>query len=154
VANHGHRLALDLGVALRHMDRNFFVRAGDNFRLGVAAVVDHCLVETAEARGTVHGEVVNVEGLEHVDHEVAATRALVDRVWCRRHGFGGGKLRSGRLGLRPLSGAARDRGGCRPRCERCCARKRRAFQKIATNWIGRRIASWHDFLPGNDAAAF
>ena len=43
VAHHGHGLAFDLCVALRHVDGDLLVRAGEDFRLGVLAVVDEGL---------------------------------------------------------------------------------------------------------------
>jgi hypothetical protein len=45
VADHGERL----GVALTHVHRDLFVRTGDDLGLGVAAMVDHRLMQAAEA---------------------------------------------------------------------------------------------------------
>jgi hypothetical protein len=119
VADHGDRLAFDLGVALRHVDGDLLVRAGEDFRL-VAAVVDDRLVQAAEARGAVHRQVVEVEGLEHVDHELAAARGLVHRVGGRRQalgrrqpgpGHGGLEVGAGRCRLRVRGGRGGERGG-------------------------------------------
>ena len=49
VRHHQHRLAGDLGVAVRHGDRRFLVTAGQELGRRVAAVVDQRFVE---ARGT------------------------------------------------------------------------------------------------------
>ena len=69
---HRHRLAFDLEVAVRHGDRRLLVAAGDELRRRVAAVVDERLVDAAEARAGVGRDVLEVERLEDVDHEVAA----------------------------------------------------------------------------------
>ena len=66
VADHRERLALDLGIAVRHLDRDLFMRAGQDLRLDVAAVIDDRLVEPAEARGAVHRQIFDVEHLEDV----------------------------------------------------------------------------------------
>ena len=72
MANHGHWLAFHLGVALSHVHGDFLVRTGDDFGLAVAAMIDQRLVEAAEARGAIHREIVDIERLEHVHHEIAA----------------------------------------------------------------------------------
>jgi hypothetical protein len=138
VANHGHRLALDLGVALRHMDRDFLVRTGQDFRPGVAAVIDDRFMKPAETRGAIHGEIVDVECLEDIDHEIPATRTLADGVRRRRHGFGRSQLRSRRLRLHPFFVEAcccriraRGRRGQRGGASQC-----RAFEEIASVGIG------------------
>ncbi len=76
MADHGERLALNLGVALPHMHRDLLVRTGEDLGLRVLGVVDDRLMQAAEARGAVHRQIVDVERLEDVDHEVAAARRL------------------------------------------------------------------------------
>ncbi|GCC49418.1 hypothetical protein chiPu_0033577, partial [Chiloscyllium punctatum] len=96
MADHGERLAFHLGVALAHMHRDLFMRAGDDLGLLVAAMIDDRLVQAAEARRAVHREILDVERLEHVDHEVAAARGLIDRICRRRHRIRSRELRAGR----------------------------------------------------------
>ena len=129
VADHGDRLAFDLGVALRHVDGDLLVRAGEDFGLVVAAVVEHGLVQAAEARGAVHRQIFDVERLEHVDHEVAAARGLVDRILDRRHGLGRDLPRPGNGGLSASAArpAARWRPAARPRRRR---RQAAPFRKL------------------------
>jgi len=68
----GHRLARDLGVAMRHGDGDLFVQAHDEFGLGVLAVVQQRFLQAAERRGGEAGDVVDAEGLDRIDHEVRA----------------------------------------------------------------------------------
>jgi hypothetical protein len=148
VADHGQRLAFDLGVAVAHGHRDFLVRAGENLRLDVAAVVDDGFVQTAEARGAVHRQVLDVQRLEHVDHEVAAARGLGHRValrWQRFHrdldraggrGFQGG---NGRLERRIDLGIGDRRRQRRGAC------KGGALEKLAATGIRQRAALRHVF---------
>ena len=110
VAQHGHRLTLGLEVGVRHRDRRLLVQAGDELRLRVVAVVDDRFVDTAEARARVRGDVLEVERLEHVDHEVAAGPidrdgfVIAGRVgFAWRNGRGRWRLRR-RRGLRTFGG--------------------------------------------------
>ena len=80
VTDRGHGLAFYLGVALRHREGNLLVRAGDDLGPLVHAIVDDRFVQSAEVRRGVHRQIIEVERLEHVDHEIPATRALRDRV--------------------------------------------------------------------------
>ncbi len=88
VAQHHQRLAGGLEVAMGHADRRFFVGAGDEFRLLVAAVVDQRLVQGAEARSRVGDDIVDVEGLDHVDHEVRSIGTMGLRQFLRDAGLG------------------------------------------------------------------
>ncbi len=95
VAQRHQRFAGDLEVAMAHGDRGFLVHAGEELRHLVAAVVDERFVDAAVARSTVRRAVLDVEGLEDVDHEVRA-RYAADAV--RRHLAG--RLRLERRDLR------------------------------------------------------
>ena len=148
MADHGHRLAFDLGVALPHVDRDFLVRAGEDFRLDVVAVVEDRLVQAAEARRAVHRQVVDVERLEDVDHEVAAARGLRHRIRHRRlvstaicSGPGGRALRR----RRPSAAAPCACGGRRR--QRRGAGERRAFEEVAAAGLRRRAALGHVVPP-------
>src|ERR1700730_1837567 len=88
VAGHGHGLAFDLGVALRHVHGDVLVHAGDDLGL-VVGVIDNRLVQAAVARGAIDRHVFDAERIEHVGHEIAAAGRLVHRIVARRHGFGG-----------------------------------------------------------------
>ena len=61
VRKHAERLAFDLGVAVRHRDRGFFVAAGDELRLLVAAVVDDRFLQPAEAGAGIRADVFKVQ---------------------------------------------------------------------------------------------
>ena len=85
-----HRLAFDLGVAVRHGDRGFFVAAGEQFGILVAAVIDDGFVQAAEAGAGIGGAIFDAERLDHVDHEVGANaqRRLRLQRGLLRHGDG------------------------------------------------------------------
>ncbi len=97
-------LAGDLEVAVRHADRGLFMHAGQKFRLLVLAVVDQRLVQRAETRCRIAGQVFDVERLDDVDHEIraglAAFVAALD--FLRRAGFS-----SGHFGIRRQRGRTR-----------------------------------------------
>ena len=97
-----HRLAFDLGVAVRHGDRRFFVAAGEQLGVLVAAVVDEGFVQAAEAGAGIGGDVFEAERLDDVDHEVGAGAVGGVDVGARRRraGFGG-----------DLAGGGQRRGG-------------------------------------------
>ena len=64
VTRHRDRLAFDLGVALRHVDGDVLVHAGDDFGL-VVAVIDDGFVQAAIARRAVDRQVFDAERIEH-----------------------------------------------------------------------------------------
>ncbi len=72
------RLAGNLEVAVTHGHGLLFVQASQKLGLVVAAVVDDRLVQPAEARPRVRRDIVDVEALDHVDHEIRAR--TVDEV--------------------------------------------------------------------------
>ena len=82
------RFAGRLEVAMAHGNAGFLVRAGEEFRHRVLAVIDQRLVETAVARGRIGRQIFDVERLDDVDHEVGAGRAVVAHGHCRRAGLG------------------------------------------------------------------
>ena len=105
MARHGHRLAFDLGVALRHGDGDVLVHAGDDFGL-VAGVIDDGFVQAAKARSAVDGEIFDAERLEHVDHEIAAAGRLIYRILDRRHRLRRHLPRTGTAAVNFCCGAA------------------------------------------------
>ena len=129
VADHRHRLAFDLGIALGHRDRDLLVWASENFGF-VSGVVNDRFVQAAEARSAIHRQVIDVERVEHFRHEVATAAALGGRILGRRLGFRGevrlwddlGRFPGRRL-LRPGRKGRRGQGGG--------AGKRDALQEIA-----------------------
>ena len=70
--DHRHRLAGHRVVAVGDVHRRLFVRARQPLGRFVAAVVDEGFVETAEARARVGDDVLEVQRLQHVHHEVGA----------------------------------------------------------------------------------
>jgi hypothetical protein len=64
------RLAFDLRVTMSHRHGRLFVTARQQFRLGVAAVVDDGFVETLKARAGIRRDEFKVQTLDHVHHEV------------------------------------------------------------------------------------
>ena len=124
VGHHHHRLALDLGVAVGHGHRRLLVAARQQLRRAVPAVVEDRLVKRPKGRARIGGNVVDVQRLDHVDHEVCAWAVGgvdVDARW-RWTCFGGGQRRGRQRRRRPgglrLGRADRTRGA---RDERCSA---------------------------------
>ena len=145
VAHHRHRLAFDLGVAVRHGDRDLLMRTGEDLGLGIVAVIDHGFLDAAEARRAIDRAVVHVERLEHVHHEVAAAGGLRHRVFRGRLGLGGDQPRSwhGGLEIGLGRGDLRVGGG---RGQRRGADQARAFEEIATRNI-RGISAFRHGAP-------
>ena len=142
VAEHHLRLASDLEIAVRHRDRGFLVHAGDELRLGIPAVVDQRLMQAAEARSGVGIDIVDIERLDHVHHEVGAGAArnrlhLGDDVGFERDLMGswphcGGDSRG--TGRRR---GFRDARGC------CSTSDGGTGQEFATANLGARIFACH-----------
>jgi hypothetical protein len=92
-----HRLAFGFEVPVRHGDGRLLVHAGDQLGALVAAIVDDRLVQTAEARTGIGGDILEAECLQHVHHEVGAAPLVVaedlhlaraDRLACGGHDGG------------------------------------------------------------------
>src|SRR5215475_10156875 len=143
VTDHGERLAFHLGVAVAHRHGDFLVRASEDFRLEVLAVVDDGFVEATEARRAIHREIVDVERLEHVDHKVAAAGGLGLRVLLWRRGLERGLDRPG-CGSLEIGTGRRDLRGGGDRRHRSGARQSRAFEEFAAIRIRQRAAFRHD----------
>jgi hypothetical protein len=89
----GHqRLAARLEVAVCHADRRLFVRASQELGHLVAAVVDQRLVDASVAGGAICGEILDIERLDNVDHEVGTSDTSNSRQILRRCGLGGDGL--------------------------------------------------------------
>ena len=133
----------------------FLVHAGKEFRLGVLAIVDQRLVQPAEARCRIRRQVIYVQRLDDVDHEVGTVRRLGVRQR-RRHSS---------LDCRDMSRWTQRRWPahiCRCRFGRCrsrhgilrrggcgrCACHRNAGQEPATAHCGTRVFSCHGILLG------
>ena len=76
VAQREQRLARGFEVAMRHSDGGLFVQAGQKLGHFVAAVVDQRLMQGAKAGGAIGGQVLDVERLDDIDHEVRAGNAF------------------------------------------------------------------------------
>ena len=76
----GHRLAGDLGVAVRDRDRGLLVQAEQHLRLLVAEEVDDAVVQPAVARAGIERDVGNVERAQRLGDDVAAEGRRVGAV--------------------------------------------------------------------------
>src|SRR4029077_1332474 len=57
---------------------DFLVRAGEDLWLRIATMIEHGFVQSAETGRAIHRQIVDVERLEHVDHEISTTGRLTD----------------------------------------------------------------------------
>ena len=97
--DHGdQRLAGDLEIAMGDAHARFLVHAADIFGGLVVPVIDHGLMQGAEARGAVRGRIFDVERLDDVQHEIRAGLAADARKFFRRVGLGGDGLHRRRQG--------------------------------------------------------
>src|SRR5438105_9527250 len=77
--NHGgHRLTGDFRITVRHSHRGFFMDAGDELRLAVHSVIDDGFLQSAERGAGARRDIIDVQGSEAIDHEIAADLAVVD----------------------------------------------------------------------------
>ena len=149
------RLSRRLEITVRHADRRFFVHAGEEFRLLVAAVVDQRFVQCAEARRRIAGQIFDVESLDDIDHEIGAGAAAFTVLgFLRCPGFGGRNLRIGcncRGSGCWLGGSSRDRrfAGLR-RHRRCSSRDGNACKEFPPVDIRARIVGFHFPLPSHN----
>ena len=130
VAERHQRLAGGLEIAVPHGDRGFLMRTGEEFRHGVAAVIDQGFVQRTEAGGGICRQVFDIQTLDHVDHEIRARDAPDARQVLRCPGLGrrnahagrqsGGRTRTGgrRVLRRGARGERHGAGGPRDRYAR------------------------------------
>ena len=143
VTRHRKRLAFDLGVALRYMDGDVLVHAGDDFGL-VVAVIDDGFMQAAIARRAVDRHILDAERVEHIGHKVAAAGRLIDRVGGRRHGLSGDLPGAGKRSYRLLRLDGRHGVGRNGRRDRSSgADEARAFEEIATARLRRTAVRGH-----------
>ena len=92
-----HRPAFDLRVAVGHRNRRLFMAACQQLGSFVAAIINDRLVQRAERRSGVGGDVIEIERLDNVQHEVRTRpiRGIHINARRRRGGF-----RSGQRGIR------------------------------------------------------
>ena len=64
------RFAFDLRIAVRHRDRRLFVATGQKFRSLVSTIINDGLMETLETRSRIRRDVLEVERLQNIHHEV------------------------------------------------------------------------------------
>ena len=91
-----HRLAGDLGIAVRDRDRGLLVQAEQHLRRGVADVVDEAVVQAAIARAGIERDVGNVEVAQHLGDDVAAEAGGIGAR--RNRALDGGSVGLVRLG--------------------------------------------------------
>ena len=68
----GHRLAGDLGIAMRDGDGGFLVQAEQHLRLRIAEIIDDAVVQPAIARARRERDIGDVERAQRVGDHVAA----------------------------------------------------------------------------------
>ena len=73
-----HRLAGDLGVAVRDGDRAFLVQAEQHLRPLIAEIIDQTVVQTAIAGARIERDIGDVERAQRVGHHVAAEAGGID----------------------------------------------------------------------------
>ena len=121
------------------------MRAGEEFRHGVAAVIDQGFVQPAEAGGGIGGQIFDVQTLDHVDHEIRARDAPDARQVLRCSGLGRRNAHAGRQsGGRTRSGGRRilRRGARAQRHGAGGPRDRYARQELAPVHPVLRRAPW------------
>ena len=100
----GHRLAGDLGIAVRDGDRAFLVQAEQHLRPLVAEIVHQAVVQAAIAGAGIERDIGDVERAQRVGDDVAAEAGGVDpgrnRPVERRDGFIARGLLFGAVALR------------------------------------------------------
>ena len=73
-----HRLAGDLGIAVRDGDRAFFVQAEQHLRPLVAEVIHQAVVQAAIAGAGIERDIGDIERAQRIGHHVAAEAGGVD----------------------------------------------------------------------------
>ena len=78
----GHWLAFDLGVAMRHRDRGFFMHRRDETEVGRRQhpVIDDGLVQAHERVAGRGREILDAQTAQHVDHEIATAARVRERL--------------------------------------------------------------------------
>ena len=139
-----HRLAFDLGIAVRHGDRRFLVRAGVPFQI---RIVDQRFVQPAEAGTRVGGDLGDAETLDDIDHVVGTGGTLQNRHF-RRHALLHARIRyrTDRAG-RAIGLARRLRLAGQRRSHRSDAGNAGAFQETAPTEFGWIASIGHFSLP-------
>jgi hypothetical protein len=74
VAQYEQWLARDLEIAVCHRNGRFLMRAGEEFRFLIAAIVDQRFMQPAKALCRI-ARLRDIERLDNIDHEVGARRA-------------------------------------------------------------------------------
>jgi len=143
VTRHRNRPAGYFGVALRQVDRDILVDAGNDLRL-IVGVIDGSFVQAAVARRAIDRQIFDPERVEHIDHKIAAARGLIYRIGCRRHGLGGDLPGTRNGSLARLRGGRDSIGGSRRNYRGSRAGEARAFEEIAAAGIGGTAALRHE----------
>ena len=76
MAQRDRRLARDLEIAMRHRGRGFLMHRRDQLGLLVVAIGDDGIVQAAAARGGIGEDVVDIQSLDAIEHEVGARTPL------------------------------------------------------------------------------
>ncbi|HET9585625.1 MAG TPA: hypothetical protein VFP38_16440 [Bradyrhizobium sp.] len=75
VAQYEQWLARNLEIAVCHRNGRFLMRAGEEFRFLIAAIVDQRFMQPAKALCRIARQVRDIERLDNIDHEVGARHA-------------------------------------------------------------------------------
>ena len=81
VHRRAHRLAGDLGIAVRDRHRRLLVQAEDHLRLLVAEEVDDRVVQAAIARAGIERDIRDIERAQRLGDDVAAKGRGIGAVW-------------------------------------------------------------------------
>jgi hypothetical protein len=76
VDDRAHRLAGDLGPAMRQRDRGLLMQAQQHLRPLIAEPVDEAVMQAAIARAGIERDIGNIERAHHVGRDIAAPKAL------------------------------------------------------------------------------
>ena len=72
----GHHLVGDFGIALRDMDRMFFMQAEQHFRAFVTQIIDDGIMQAAIARAGIERDIGQIERAQRLGDDVAAKVGL------------------------------------------------------------------------------
>ena len=76
VAEYQQWFAGNFEITVRERDRRFLMRAGEKFRFLVAAVVDQRFMQPTKTLRGIARDVIDIERLDDIDHEVGVRRAF------------------------------------------------------------------------------
>ena len=136
-----HRFACGARVAVAYGDADLLVHDGDQFGLGVFPIMNNRLVQTAYRSPGIDGDIVEIQRLEDVDHEIGTGIGDGDRRRLRS-GVGASIFRRGR--------ARRTRGRRDRRRGRSGRRLRFGGRRPRRGRLRRRVPLRRETFDGRD----